>query len=195
MDITGADISFAAPLSFDVKIAKGPVTVGDMFKLYRFENMLYTMELSGGEIEKYLEYSYSEWLNTMKNAGDYLLKYRLGQNGKPALTDNKAWLRNQPYNFDSAAGLDYIVDASRPEGKRVNILSFTDGRKFEEKKTYRVAVNSYRGSGGGGHLVEGAGIKSNELRARVKSSTERDLRYYIMKSIEEKKTIMPKPLE
>ncbi|MBN2863303.1 MAG: metallophosphoesterase, partial [Bacteroidales bacterium] len=41
LEITGADISFAAPLSFDVRIDKGPVTVSDMFKLYRFENFLY----------------------------------------------------------------------------------------------------------------------------------------------------------
>ncbi len=76
LDLTGADISFAAPLSFDEKIKKGPVTVGDMFKLYRFENMLYTMRLTGEEILKYLEYSYSEWLNPMKGPGDLLLKYR-----------------------------------------------------------------------------------------------------------------------
>ena len=50
LDITKADISFAAPLSFDVSISAGPVTVGDMFKLYRFENMLYTMSMSGLEI-------------------------------------------------------------------------------------------------------------------------------------------------
>jgi len=164
-----------------------------MFKLYRFENMLYTMELTGMEIEKYLEYSYSGWLNTMKNADDYLLGYRLGNDGKPALTDNKVWLRNQSYNFDSAAGLEYIVDASKPDGQKVNIMRFTDGRKFEFDKTYLVAVNSHRGNGGGGHLVEGAGIKSGELMSRVKSSTERDLRFYIMNSIEEKKYINPAP--
>jgi len=195
MEITGADVSFAAPLSFDVSIQEGKVTVGDMFKLYRFENMLYTMELTGLEIQKYLEYSYSGWLNTMKNANDYLLKFRLGNDGKPALTDNKAWLKNQPYNFDSAAGLEYIVDASKPDGQKVNITQFSDGRKFELDKTYRVAVNSYRGNGGGGHLSEGAGIKSGELRSRVVSSTDRDLRYYIMKSIEEKKNIYPEPLD
>ena len=65
LEITGADISFAAPLSFDVRISEGPITVGDMFKLYRFENFLYTMSMSGEEILKYLEYSYSEWFNTM----------------------------------------------------------------------------------------------------------------------------------
>jgi 2',3'-cyclic-nucleotide 2'-phosphodiesterase/3'-nucleotidase len=100
LEITGADISFAAPLSFDVQINKGPITVGDMFKLYRFENMLYTMSLSGNEIQKYLEYSYSEWLNTMKGPADLLLKLRLGKDGKPVITNNKAWFKNQSYNFD-----------------------------------------------------------------------------------------------
>ena len=87
LEITGADISFAAPLSFDVQISKGPVSVGDMFKLYRFENMLYTMSLTGDEIQKYLEYSYSGWLNTMKGPSDMLLKFRTGKDGKPLITN------------------------------------------------------------------------------------------------------------
>jgi 2',3'-cyclic-nucleotide 2'-phosphodiesterase / 3'-nucleotidase len=191
LEITGADISFAAPLSFDVQISKGPVTVGDMFKLYRFENMLYTMSLSGEEIQKYLEYSYSGWFNTMKGPADALLKFRTGKDGKPLITDGKAWLKNQPYNFDSAAGIDYTVDVSKPEGKRIAIHGFSDGRPFKQNKMYKVAVNSYRGNGGGGHFTEGAGIGKDELRSRVITSTDRDLRYYILKSIEAKKTINP----
>jgi len=89
--------------------------VGDMFKLYRYENMLYTMTMTGEEIRKYLEFSYSEWLNTMKGADDFLLKLRLGKDGKPVITNGKAWLRNQSYNFDSATGIDYVVDVSKPE--------------------------------------------------------------------------------
>jgi len=194
LEITGADISFAAPLSFDVQINEGPVTVGDMFKLYRFENMLYTMSLSGDEIQKYLEYSYSGWLNTMKGPADHLLKFRTGQDGKPVLSNGKAWLKNQSYNFDSAAGINYTVDVSKPEGSRVTIAGFTDGRAFEKNKMYKVAVNSYRGNGGGGHFTEGAGIPKDELRKRLISSTDRDLRYYILKTIEAKKTISPLPL-
>jgi len=194
LEITGADISFAAPLSFDVQISEGPITVGDMFKLYRFENMLYTMTMSGEEIQKYLEYSYSEWFNTMNGPGYALLKLRAGKDGKPLITDGKAWLKNQPYNFDSAAGIDYTVDVSKPEGARIIIRDFTDGRPFERNKMYKVAVNSYRGNGGGGHFTEGAGIKKEELRSRLVSSTDRDLRYYILKSIEAKKTINPEPL-
>ena len=190
-EITGADISFAAPLSFDVKIPKGPVTVGDLFKLYRFENMLYTMTLSGEEVKKYLEFSYSGWMNTMKKPSDGLLKFRTDMKGKTLFTDGKAWLKNQPYNFESAAGIDYVVDVTKPEGSRVIIKGFTDGRPFVENKIYKVSVNSYRGNGGGGHFTEGAGINKDELRGRLVKSTERDLRYYILKSIETKKTINP----
>ncbi len=76
-----------------------------MFKLYRFENMLYTMSMSGSEIKKYLEFSYSEWLNTMKGPGDHLLKFQRSKDGEPVIRNGEAWLENQPYNFDSAAGL------------------------------------------------------------------------------------------
>jgi 2',3'-cyclic-nucleotide 2'-phosphodiesterase / 3'-nucleotidase len=194
LEITGADISFAAPLSFDVQINKGPITVGDMFKLCRFENMLYTMSLSGDEIHKYLEYSYSEWLNTMKGPTDLLLKFRTGKDGKPTIINNRAWLKNQSYNFDSAAGIDYTVDIRKPEGCRIEIKSFTDGRPFEKNKMYKVAVNSYRGNGGGGHFTEGSGIARDDLRKRLISSTDHDLRYYILKSVEDKKIINSVPL-
>ncbi len=193
LEITGADISFAAPLSFDVSISKGPVTVGDMFKLYRYENMLYTIKMSGSEVLKYLEYSYAGWYNTMKNANDFLMKYRLDKNGKPVLNDGRARLRNQSYNFDSAAGINYTVDVSKPEGERISISSFSDKRRFEKEKIYRVAVNSYRGSGGGGHLTEGVGLSSQELRSRLISSTDKDLRYYIIKAIEKRRIIGPSP--
>jgi 2',3'-cyclic-nucleotide 2'-phosphodiesterase/3'-nucleotidase len=191
LEITGADISFAAPLSFDVSINKGPVTVGDMFKLYKYENMLYTMTLTGQEVDKYLEYSYSEWINTMRSVNDHLLKFRLDQDGNPVLTDGKAWLKNQSYNFDSAAGIEYIVDAGKPDGEKIKIKSFSDGRPFVPQDTYKVALNSYRGNGGGGHLTEGTGINIKDLNSRIVSSTERDLRYYILKSIEGKGKIIP----
>jgi 2',3'-cyclic-nucleotide 2'-phosphodiesterase/3'-nucleotidase len=194
LEITGADISFAAPLSFDVQINKGAVTVGDMFKLYKFENMLYTMTMSGEEIRKYLEFSYSQWLCTMKSPRDPLLKFRTGKDGKPVLTNDRAWLKNQAYNFDSAAGIDYIVDVNKPDGARITITGFSDGKPFDTNKTYKVAVNSYRGNGGGGLMTEGAGIGKDDLRSRVIASTDRDLRYYILKTIADKKTIDPKPL-
>ncbi|HPA86741.1 MAG TPA: bifunctional UDP-sugar hydrolase/5'-nucleotidase [Bacteroidales bacterium] len=191
LDITKADLSFAAPLSFDVGIKPGIVTVGDMFKLYRFENLLYTMSLSGSEINKYLEFSYSDWLSTMKGPDDHMLKFRLDEKGNPVIRNGEAWLRNQPYNFDSAVGIDYTVDISKPEGKRVKILSFSDGRPFDPSEVYNVALNSYRGNGGGGHLIEGVGLRGSDLQERLIRSTERDLRFYILEYLAEKQTITP----
>lgn len=193
--ISGADISFAAPLSFDVTIKSGPVTVSDMFKLYRFENMLYTMEMTGEEILKYLEYSYGGWYNTMTGPGDNLLKFRKGRDGKPVIENGKAWLSEQPYNFDSAAGIDYVVDVSEPEGSRISILSVSGGKSFDMKKIYSVALNSYRGNGGGGHLAGGAGFSPEEMTERLIKSTERDLRFYILEEIESKGTIAPEALD
>ena len=194
LEITGADISFSAPLSFDVSIPAGPVTVGDMFKLYRFENMLYTMWMTGSEIKNYLEYSYSDWLNTMKGPGDNLLKFQMTKEGKILIRNGEAWLANQPYNFDSAAGIDYTVDVSKPVGKRVTIKSFSNGTPFEMNKRYDVAVNSYRGNGGGGHFTSGAGIQAAKLPERLVSSTDKDLRYYILVNLENRKTIRPAAL-
>jgi 2',3'-cyclic-nucleotide 2'-phosphodiesterase / 3'-nucleotidase len=189
LDVTGADLSFTAPLSFDVKIPAGPIRVGDLFKLYRYENMLYTIQLSGEEIRKYLEFSYAGWLNTMKAPGDLMLRLRTGKDGRPVLTNGKAWLQNQAYNFDSAAGIDYTVDVSKPEGSRITIKGFSNGSPFDLRKMYRVAVNSYRGSGGGGHLTDGAGLSREELNTRLISSTDRDLRFFILNYIESKKII------
>ena len=130
----------------------------------------------------------------MSGPGDFLLKYRLDDSGKPRITNGRAWLAYPSYNFDSAAGIEYTVDVTQPEGKRITISSFTDGRPFKKQENYSVAINSYRGNGGGGHLTAGAGIEFDKLRERVISSTDKDLRYYILQNIEEEKSISPMPL-
>lgn len=82
LEITNAEISFAAPLSYDTKISKGDVFVSDMFNLYKYENMLYTMKLSGKEIKDALEMSYALWTNQMKSPDDHLLLLREKRRGR-----------------------------------------------------------------------------------------------------------------
>ena len=190
LDIANADISFVAPLSFDTEIKKGIVYVRDMFNLYRFENMLYTMELSGSEIKGYLNYSYGIWLNQMQSPDDNLLLF---SNKKEGAKGGGNFV-SPPYNFDSAAGIIYEVDVTKPTGSMVRIISMADGSEFSETKMYRVAINSYRGNGGGGHLEEGAKISPTDFEKRMISSTEIDLRYYLMQWIEEQKVVDPQPL-
>ena len=66
LSITGADISFNAPLTFDAVVHKGDIHMNDMFKLYRYENDIYVMRLTGEEVRKHLEMSYDQWVNTMQ---------------------------------------------------------------------------------------------------------------------------------
>lgn len=69
-----------------------------------------------------------------------------------------------------------------------------DGQPFSLTRTYRCALNSYRGNGGGGLLTQGAHIPESELTKRIVWSTEKDLRYYLMQEIKKQGTINPKPL-
>lgn len=189
LELTGAEISFAAPLSFDAQINQGDVFVSDMFNLYRFENMLYTMSFTGREILGALEMSYDNWINVMKSPNDHVLLIR-----EPQKAGDRAQFIEPSYNFDSAAGIIYTVDVRKPKGQKVTIISMADGTPFDLDKTYKVAVNSYRGNGGGSQLIDGAGIPSDKLKDRILKSTDVDLRYYLMKYIEEHQTISPKAL-
>ncbi len=140
--------------------------------------------LTGSEVDDYLEYSSNLWFNTMKNKNDHLLKVR-------EMEDGSMKLENRYYNFSSASGIDYLIDVAKSEGDRVNILGFSNGTRFYSDSTYIVAVNSYRGNGGGGHLTDGIGITADELNSRLVESSDHDIRFLIMKWIEEKHKILP----
>lgn len=188
--ISGAEISFAAPLSFDSTIKEGDLSVSDMFKLYKYENMLYTMNLTGKEIKGYLEYSYSKWIDTMDSPEDHLILF--SKDSSSAAKGDYNLLLYPAYNFDSASGINYTVNVTKPVGQRVEIQSMAYGTPFDLNKFYTVAVNSYRGNGGGDLLTKGAGIRQDSLSQRVVKSTDRDLRYYLIKEIEKRGTISPK---
>lgn len=197
-----ADISFVAPLSADAKIPSSPdgtLYVRDMFNLYVYENFLYTMTLTGKQVKDFLEYSYKYWFDTMPNEGNHIIAFQKDKDGK-LVFDNRT---NMPltatryYNYDSAAGINYVVDISQPAGDRITISSMSDGRIFNMDETYTVAINSYRGSGGGGHLELGAGIdKATILSMKlVNGATTKDLRYFLLKWFEKQQgTIKVAPI-
>ena len=60
-----------------------------------------------------------------------------------------------------------------------------DGSKFDKSKTYKVALNSYRANGGGGHLEFGAGIPFDEISKRIISTIDTDLRGLVIADLEE----------
>jgi 2',3'-cyclic-nucleotide 2'-phosphodiesterase/3'-nucleotidase len=123
----------------------------------------------------------------MQTKNDHLLQFKSDNKNN----DHTYSLKNSYYNFDAASGIRYIVDVSKPINEKVEILSMSDMSEFYMDSTYTVAVNSYRGNGGGGHLIDGVGLTKEELLQRRINSTDKDLRYYMMKWIEEKGEVNP----
>lgn len=166
LDVSNATISFAAPLENDGVLPEGEVTVGDIYRLFPYENSLYVLWLTGREVKNYLELSYDQWLS----------------------------LPSQPQRggyADSASGIVYEVHASRPMGSRVEIKSMADGSPFGMDVRYMVVLNSYRALGGGGLLTQGAGITHEALEERIVYTTTADLRFYMINYIQMRKTITP----
>ncbi len=181
LQASGAQISLAAPLSFNTTLPAGTAITGQFFNLYRYENSLYTINLTGAEVDAVLEFSAAQWFNQMASANDHLLNLT-------TLPDGKVSLANRYYNFESAAGIDYIVDVSKPAGNKVHILGFSNGGPFSENETYTVALNSYRANGGGGHLTAGAGIRKTDLQGRVVAVSDTDIRQLLINYIGNPKT-------
>lgn len=190
LDETHADISFNAPLTFNTDIKAGPIYMSDMFKLYRYENKIYVLRMTGEEVRKHLERSYDLWVNTMKSPDDHIMMLNEGAAGD----EQRRGFKNLTFNFDSAAGIDYVVDVTKPDGQKVRILQFSDGRPFDEKAWYKVVMNSYRGNGGGELLTQGAGIPLDSINNRIIFMSERDQRYYLTQKIEREGKVEGKPL-
>jgi 2',3'-cyclic-nucleotide 2'-phosphodiesterase/3'-nucleotidase len=187
LSISGADISFNAPLAFDSKIEAGDVTMADMFKLYRFENKMYVLNMTGKEVLGHLEESYDRWVNTMKRPEDHLLLL----NDASKEDQQRTGFLNYTFNFDSASGIDYEVDVTKPNGQKVRILRMSNGEPFQINKTYKVVMNSYRGNGGGDLLTKGAGIPKEKLNSRIIYQSPLDLRHYLTQEIERLGNVNP----
>ena len=197
-----AQISFCAPLSANATIpssADGTIYVRDMFSLYVYENWMYTMDLTGAQVKDFLEASYDGWMNQMQSADDNLIAFSKTPDGKLVFDarTNMPKTKVASYNYDSAAGIVYDVDVSKPAGSRITVKSMADGAAFNPAKTYSVAINSYRAMGGGGLLEKGAKIPVADLLSMkyVTSATTKDLRFYLTEYIEKQTGALdPKPL-
>jgi len=190
LDVSGADISFAAPFSTNAILEKGPLYMRDMFKLYRYENFLCTLKLSGKEVKRFLEFSSNLWFDSINNnANSILLLKKDGKKDRYGLP-----LKNAYYNFDSGAGIKYIIDRSKAKGHRVQIISMADGSPFDENKMYTVVMNSYRANGGGNHLLDGVGLSKMEIKKRMIKCSNEDFRAIMTDYLKQKGHFKPKPL-
>ena len=108
-------------------VQAGDLTMKDIFKLYKYDNnTLYLLPLTGQQIKDILEQNASTRLASTVNAGEVIYS-QFGDF----------------YTNPVTGGLNFTYDMYQPEGSRVVIEGFANGREFALDKTYIVAVNSY----------------------------------------------------
>ena len=182
-----AEVSLTAPLVENLVIPAGPIRMADLFNLYKYENYAYLMRLRGSELKAHLEESYDRIIRTMSSPEDPLYRIDESKRGGPYLP-----LEGPSFNFDTAAGISYLVDVTRPSGDRIEITGVGKGRPFDPDEEYLVVMSSYRAQGGGGLLTSGAGIPKQDLPGRVVRTTDRDLRYYLIDFFERHNPYTPR---
>jgi 2',3'-cyclic-nucleotide 2'-phosphodiesterase (5'-nucleotidase family) len=131
---TGARISAASAFNVNAHFGPGPISLGDITKIYPYENSLYTLEVTGKQLREFLEYT---------------SQYYLVPESAETLPVNPDW---PGYNFDMLGGVEYTLDVRNEVGSRVVRLEY-NGRPVSENDVFTMAVNSYRAEGGGGFAM------------------------------------------
>lgn len=165
LEISGADVTGVALFQDNSDIKTGPINYGDLFNIYKFDNTLYTVDVTGKELIDYMEWSALHY-NTWK-PGDI----------------NISFDENVPgYLYDMFKGVDYKVDLSKPAGERIVDVRYK-GEPLKEDEVLTLAVNNYRYS---------SGLKGYKLvEANRKWESPKAIREYLAEYIQEKGVIDP----
>lgn len=131
MEFAHADVSMATMFIPSTRVAAGTVTIRDAFGIYPYENTLYAVEMTGAQLKEALEHAASFY---------------------PAWPPTEGRMHLPGYDADSARGVSYEIDLSKPVGSRIVNLEFR-GEPLSPTQKLRVAINNYRDTGGGGYSV------------------------------------------
>ncbi|GAA0078493.1 5'-nucleotidase C-terminal domain-containing protein [Clostridium sp. CTA-5] len=122
------DVSSAAVFKDGQNIAAGTIKKCDTANIYKFDNTLYVLKMTGSQLKKYMEWSFGYY--NKYNPGDLTVSFNKSIPG---------------YNFDMFGGIKYNVDVSKDVGNRVVNLTRNDGSKINDSDELYVTVNNYRG--------------------------------------------------
>ena len=126
LENSGADVSAAALFKDTSDLPEGDINYGNIFDIYKFDNTLYRVTVTGAELKAYMEWSaecYNQW-----KEGDINISF------DPEYPD---------YLYDMFAGVDYEIDLSQPKGERIKNVMFK-GEPLADDQTLTLAVNNYR---------------------------------------------------
>lgn len=133
---SGADVSACSLFKSDSDLPEGEIYYKNIFDIYKYDNTLYRINVTGKELKDYMEWSagfYNQWV-----PGDINISF------DPDFPD---------YQYDMFAGVDYEIDISKPEGERIQNVMFK-GEPLKDDQILKLCVSNFRYS---------AALKPNKL--------------------------------
>ena len=124
---SGARVASTAPCSTEANMQPGAIRRCDISKIYRFNNTLYTVRMTGAQLRAYLEWAvsgYKQW-----QPDDLTIAF---DGDKPV------------YDYEILVGANYAVDVSSPAGERIRDLTWPDGTPVADDDSFELASNNYR---------------------------------------------------
>ena len=123
----GAEVSFFAPPVMDATLPKGSLCLGDVLRLFRFDNQLVTVRISGSQLKEFMEKVFGMRFFKISGQQSDLVRLRVPY-----------------YLHDDVAGVRFRVDLTARSGQRVTIYETERGVKFDPERIYTVTLNSFR---------------------------------------------------
>ena len=139
LENSGADVTAVALFKDTSDLKKGDLNYGNMFDIYKFPNVLYTVKVTGAEMNAYMEWAAACWNQWQE--GDINISFNPDKPG---------------YLHDHFIGLNYEVNLSKPAGERIENVTF-QGKPLADDQVLTLCVNDYRYTG-----LKNEGIISGE---------------------------------
>ena len=142
MKESGADVSLAALFDSTSNLQKGPFLHRDSVKIYKYDNTLYAVKVTGAQLKAIME----------QQAGNFFNQY---QPGDVTISFDP---NIRMYNYDEFAGVNYEIDISKPLGSRIQNVTYKD-EPLSDTQELVLALNNYRYGG----LVSAGLIKESDV--------------------------------
>ena len=105
-----------------------------------------------------IAYPYTNTLTVLRVTGKVLREaiersaeyFGLDENRQLCVSEAFLMPKVEHYNYDYFSGVDYVMDVSKPHGKRVTTL-LRKGKPVLDEDEFTICLNSYRASGTGGY--------------------------------------------
>ena len=157
LENSGADVTAVALFKDTSDLKQGDLNYGNMFDIYKYPNVLYTVEVTGAEMKAYMEWAAECW--NQWQPGDINISFNPDKAG---------------YLHDHFIGLNYEVNLSKPAGERIENVTFK-GEPLTDDMTLTLCVNDYRYTG-----LKNEGIISGEKQWESSASVRDMLVAYLV---------------